>query len=94
MPLIKIVSTGGTIANTSGGLIGLDDVLKTIPQAAKFAEIEVDEEIRVRSAQMRLPQWLAIARAVKRAADDAREPDALDRPPLGNEVGEALPQII
>lgn len=36
MPLIKIVSTGGTIANTSGGLIGLDDVLKTIPQAAKF----------------------------------------------------------
>lgn len=72
MPLIKIVSTGGTIANTSDGLIGLDDVLKAVPQAAGYAEIEIDEEIRVRSAQMRLPQWLDIARAVKAAADDAR----------------------
>lgn len=72
MPLIRIISTGGTIANTSGGLIALDDVLKGVPQAREFAEIEIDEEIRVRSAQMRLPQWLDIARAVKRAADDAR----------------------
>lgn len=27
MALIKIISTGGTIANTSHGLIGVDDLL-------------------------------------------------------------------
>ncbi len=70
MPLIRIVSTGGTIANTSGGLIDLNDVLKAVPQAAEVAELEVVEATRVRSASMRLPQWLDIARTVKAAADD------------------------
>ncbi len=69
MPLIRIVSTGGTIANTSGGLIDINDVLKAIPQAAEVAELEVAEATRVRSASMRLPQWLDIARTVKEAAD-------------------------
>ena len=31
MPLMKIIATGGTIANTSHGLISIDEVLKDIP---------------------------------------------------------------
>ena len=42
MPLIKIISTGGTIANTGHGLIGIDNrsatVLRRILNRAQLAE--------------------------------------------------------
>ena len=72
MPLIKIIATGGTIANTSHGLIGIDDVLKDIPQARAMADFEVTEASRVRSGALRLAQWFDIARAVSAAAEDPR----------------------
>lgn len=68
MALIKIVATGGTIANTSDGLIGIDRVLAKIPGARDLAEFEVVEPARVRSGSLRLGHWLDIARAVSEAA--------------------------
>jgi L-asparaginase len=72
MPLIKIISTGGTIANTSNGLIAIDDVLKDIPQARRMADFEITEATRVRSGQLRLAHWFDIARAASAAAADPR----------------------
>ena len=72
MPLIKIISTGGTIANTGHGLIGIDEVLKDIPQARAMADFEIIEATRVRSGQMRLAQWFDVARAACAAAEDPR----------------------
>ena len=72
MPLIKIISTGGTIANTGHGLIGIDEVLKDIPQARAMADFEIVEATRVRSGQMRLAQWFDVARAAGAAAEDSR----------------------
>ena len=72
MPLIKIISTGGTIANTSQGLISIDEVLKDIPQARAMADFEIAEATRVRSGQMRLAQWFDVARAASAAAEDLR----------------------
>ena len=71
MPLIKIISTGGTIANTGHGLISIDEVLKDIPQARAMADFEVSEATRVRSGALRLAQWHDIARMAA-AAEDAR----------------------
>lgn len=70
MAKIKIVATGGTIANTSGGLIGIDEVLKDIPEAKTMADFDIVEATRIRSGSMRLAQWLDIARAVDQAAQD------------------------
>lgn len=72
MPLIKIIATGGTIANTGHGLIGIDEVLKDIPQARDLADFEVIEATRVRSGALRLAQWFDIAKAVSAAAEDRR----------------------
>jgi L-asparaginase len=72
MPLIKIISTGGTIANTGQGLIGIDEVLKDIPQARAMADFEIIEATRVRSGQIRLAQWFEVARAARAAAEDPR----------------------
>jgi hypothetical protein len=52
MPLIRIISTGGTIANTGRGLISIDEVLKDIPQARALADFEVTEATRVRSGAL------------------------------------------
>jgi len=72
MPLIKIIATGGTIANTGHGLIGIDEVLKDIPQAKAMADFAVVEATRVRSGQLRLNHWLDVARAARAAAEDSR----------------------
>lgn len=71
MTRIRIVSTGGTIANTSGGLIDVRDVLRDVPEAADLADLDVVEATRVRSGSMRLDQWFDIGRAVAAAAEDA-----------------------
>ena len=94
MPLIRIVSTGGTIANTSGGLIDINDVLKAVPQAAAYAELEVVEATRVRSASMRLPQWLDIARTVKEAADAAQATPGPGLETIFSDVYEEVPDHI
>lgn len=72
MPLIKIIATGGTIANTSHGLIGMEQVLKDIPQARDMADFEIAEATRVRSGSLRLAHWFETARAVSAAAEDPR----------------------
>ncbi|MGH7834269.1 MAG: asparaginase [Candidatus Binatia bacterium] len=72
MVLIKIVATGGTIANTGNGLIGIDEVLRDIPQARGMADFEIVEATRVRSGSIRLSDWLQIARAVSAAAEEPR----------------------
>ena len=72
MPLIKIISTGGTIANTGHGLIGIDEVLKDIPQTRAMADFEIIEATRVRSGALRLAQWYDIAPAASAAAEDSR----------------------
>ena len=70
MPLIKIIATGGTIANTSHGLIGFDEVLRDLPQARAMANFEVVEAARVRSGSLRLEHWLDVAGAAATAAED------------------------
>jgi L-asparaginase len=72
MPLIKIIATGGTIANTGHGLIAFDEVLKDIPQARAMANFEITEATRVRSGSIRLAHWLDVARAAADAAEDSR----------------------
>src|SRR5262250_1002341 len=72
MPLIKIIATGGTIANTGHGLIAFDEVLKDIPQARAMANFEITEATRVRSGSIHLAHWLDIARAAADAAEDSR----------------------
>lgn len=72
MPLIKLIATGGTIANTGHGLIGIDQVLGDIPQAKDMADFEVFEATRVRSGSIRLSHWLDVGRAAASAAADPR----------------------
>jgi L-asparaginase len=70
MPRIKIISTGGTIVNTRNGLIGVEELLKDIPQAREWAEFDIADVTRIRGGSIRLDQWMEIARSVNVAGSD------------------------
>jgi L-asparaginase type II len=64
LPLVKIVSTGGTIANTPSGRLNAAEVAEAIPQLKKVARLEVEEVIRVGSSSITLENWLTLARRI------------------------------
>src|SRR5262245_40143782 len=72
-PLVKIVATGGTIANSPNGRMAVDTVLAQIPEIANYARIEVLDLIRVGSASISVQNWLDISAAVNRIL--ANEPE-------------------
>ncbi len=73
LPLIKIVATGGTIANTPSGRLHAGEVAEAIPQLKKVARLEVEELMRVGSSAITLAQWLTLARRINEIF--AREPE-------------------
>ena len=64
LPLVKVVATGGTIANTPSGRLNAAEVADAIPQLKKVARLEVEEVIRVGSSSITLDNWLALARRI------------------------------
>ena len=73
LPLIKVLATGGTIANTPSGRLHAGEVAEAIPQLKKVARLEVEEVMRVGSSAITLEQWLTLARRINEIF--AREPE-------------------
>src|SRR5258706_6348809 len=73
LPLIKVVATGGTIANTPSGRLHAGEVAEAIPQLKQVARLEVEEVIRVGSSSITLENWLTLARRINEIL--AREPE-------------------
>jgi L-asparaginase len=73
LPLIKLVATGGTIANTPSGRLHAGEVAEAIPQLKKVARLEVEEVIRVGSSAITVENWLTLARRINEIL--AREPE-------------------
>ena len=73
LPLVKIVATGGTIANTPSGRLNAAEVAEAIPQLKQVARLEVEELIRVGSSSIKLDNWLTLARRINEIL--AKEPE-------------------
>jgi L-asparaginase len=61
-PLVKVLATGGTIANTPSGRLHAGEVADAIPELKKVARLEVEEIVRVASSAISVENWLALAR--------------------------------
>ena len=72
LPLVKVVATGGTIANTPSGRLHAGEVADAIPELKKVARLEVEEVCRVASSAITVENWLTLAR---RVAEILAEPD-------------------
>jgi len=64
LPLVKVVATGGTIANTPSGRLHAGEVAEAIPALKKVARLEVEEVFRVGSSAITLENWLRLARRI------------------------------
>jgi L-asparaginase len=65
-PLVKIVATGGTIANSPAGRMAVDNVLRQIPQIADHARIEIVDLFRVGSSAISVQNWIDLSNTVNR----------------------------
>jgi L-asparaginase len=64
LPLVAVVATGGTIANTPSGRLHAGEVADAIPALKAIARLEVEEYIRVASSALGSEHWLPLARRV------------------------------
>ncbi|MFC4540930.1 asparaginase [Halosolutus amylolyticus] len=80
MPHVRVVSTGGTIASTSGGgergktpSESGDDLVEAVPELADYAAIDVDDVCQVSGFQMDFETAGRIVDAVERAAEEGAD---------------------
>src|SRR5436190_21434401 len=73
LPLVEVVATGGTIANTPSGRLHAGEVAEAIPELKKFARLDVEEVMRVGSSAITVENWLTLARRINEIL--AREPE-------------------
>jgi L-asparaginase len=72
LPLVGVVATGGTIANTVGGRVAIEDVIGDVPAVHDHARFTVTATSRVGSSELGLDDWAAIAKATQTLCDDDR----------------------
>lgn len=63
-PDIRIIATGGTIANSPDGRMGVETVLEQVPAIGEFANISVRDYVRVGSSEITVQNWIDLAHVV------------------------------
>ncbi len=64
LPLVVVVATGGTIANTPSGRLHAGEVADAIPALRSVAQLEFEELIRVASSAVNVEDWLRLAKRI------------------------------
>jgi L-asparaginase len=61
-PKVHLVTTGGTIANRTGGRLTAQELLASVPQVADYAQVDAEEFSNVASGTLSLDQWIKLSR--------------------------------
>ena len=72
-PKVRLIATGGTISNRSGGRLSADDLLRLIPNLDRYARAEAEQFANVASSSLTLQQWLELARRINTLFRDDTE---------------------
>jgi L-asparaginase len=63
-PRVRLLATGGTISNRSGGRLTAEDLVKAIPDLPRYAAPEYEQFANTASSQLTLEQWLNLSRRI------------------------------
>jgi L-asparaginase len=63
-PRVRLVATGGTISNRSGGRLTPEELVNAIPGLERHARAEFEEFANVASSSLTLDHWLALTRRI------------------------------
>lgn len=66
-PKVRLIATGGTISNRTGGRLTADELLKSIPTLERYVRADGQQFANVASSELTLPQWLDLARQINDA---------------------------
>jgi L-asparaginase len=67
-PRVRLVATGGTISNRTGGRLTAEELVKAMPGIERYARPEFEQFSNVASSELTLDQWLALAKRVNELA--------------------------
>jgi L-asparaginase len=61
LPHVRLVATGGTISNRTGGRLTAEELVKSMPGVERYARAEFEQFSNLASSELTLDHWLAIA---------------------------------
>ncbi|NNC64538.1 MAG: asparaginase [Gammaproteobacteria bacterium] len=76
-PQVTIVATGGTIANSPAGRMGVDAFLEQIPGIGDVADIKIRDYARINSSNMTVQNWIEIAQLITDELAEYPETDGI-----------------
>src|SRR5438128_9940383 len=62
VPRVRLVATGGTISNRSGGRLTAEELVQSMPGLERYVRPEFEQFSNVASSELTLDQWLGLAR--------------------------------
>ena len=64
VPRVRLVATGGTISNRTGGRLTAEELVGSMPGVERFARPEFEQFSNTASSALTLAQWLQLARRI------------------------------
>lgn len=61
---MRLVATGGTISNRTGGRLTAEDLIKSMPGVERYATTEFEQFANTASSALTLQQWLELSRRI------------------------------
>jgi L-asparaginase len=62
VPRVRLVATGGTISNRTGGRLSAEELVQSMPGIERYAKPEFEQFSNLASSELTLDQWLALAK--------------------------------
>ena len=62
VPRVRLVATGGTISNKTGGRLTAEELVQSMPGIERYAKPEFEQFSNLASSELTLDQWLALSR--------------------------------
>jgi len=64
LPRVRLVATGGTISNRTGGRLTAEELLQSMPTLNRYVRAEAEQFSNVASSALTIAQWLGLARRI------------------------------
>src|SRR5439155_18571161 len=64
VPRVRLVATGGTISNRTGGRLTAEELVKAMPGVERYAKPEFEQFANVASSELTLDQWLGLSKRI------------------------------
>jgi len=63
-PRVRLVATGGTISNRTGGRLTAEELVSAMPGVERYAKPEFEQFSNVASGELTLDQWLGLSKRI------------------------------